>query len=1316
MAIQNTPRTSQLRQRTNLQNLGQAANGFVSTVIDSIDTEVNSPLKLSATFPTPNARLNFQSSEISTADGAKKAVSPVKKQIFNSLSSPWINFQDQSVSNAADFDIAFPASTVGFFRHVGFTLIGSGKIKALFSAEAATEGALSNPGALFVSGGLPLGYVTLECTNVAGYFKTAGSASNIIENAKIFRFGAGGGGGSSTSASGSGGGELTDLLFQAAIRDSFADIPDGNTTVDIAAGRTDASLHDVANELFRLSYDASKTVSATGTAATISSAPSFTIKAGDMIVITSTGEARRIASISSQTSVTLESAFSTNPVSAAACISQAVHTVDLNSFTAGGTGLSAASQFSGNIDEILVGYEDSDTLGDIIPDFGTAADVAFSASADNSSWSTIRTRTSSLSDESLAVSTPTSSTQLRLRFFANKTSGSGAVNLLAYKVFFHKQTGETVGSELLSAFARPTSAIYQNCSHSVASGKSRFSLSWAFPRGVNDGEPSGSALVVYANGQRVPRYQLGVTDDTQAYFKELSDTLIEMDADYSSAGIDFQFRVERTIIDSNTLNTTRISEIEDVLSQAVDAQVVPTFLTAVNGAPSAGQFRSDITGRKPIIDLSSNLVASFGVNRIMTQSIVELQDEFGSSGQRVFGVVGDEFDQIRFVGRWSSGAFTSGMMVNCQDTNDYVEVVFFGTGLNILTYVGPNRDLRVSVDGGAEGANILGATASASAVLVARNYSINNVVNVVSGLSLGIHTAKIRNNNGSFQAIIYGFEVLNTNSTTNLAIQSGIAVKGKNELILPASTTSSYNSGFESGTLGTRGGNVVVYLKEDGTIGKAVTPTNSSAAFLTSADHSNEEIIRRYNFREFGANRADDFSTLSTSSSRAFTLDDNTTTLICSSVDASGNFMNLSTNGAFITITFVGTGIDIMQVDSANGGADNYTYSIDGGTPAAMASAGSTILRTVKIASGLTYGTHTLKITRVSAATWGMSISDFIIYSPKKPSIPSTAKELAQYYVVANFSANTTTSLDHISQGVIRKSGTREARYIGTFTAPAVNTTNYLNGFGMFSTTIGNTITWNFYGTGFDARGFGGTANTVTISVYGSTNLSGFTTSSHGGAFTAATGTMVISAATVSPGVAVSGLTLGWHTVVFTKTAGASGMYIDAFDVITPIHSPSLNVPIWFQSTLNKGNNSLADLRQFNEKDLNFVELPKVVRSQYVTTGITTTSTSDVLMPEMAVAYYSEGEMVEINFATCVRNDTAGQWTGVRSYLNGVQLSLDLRNHSSSTANMQGVISEHQIVYLPKGFHMIEIRWRVSGGTGAELGSRILTVKKLIGE
>jgi hypothetical protein len=171
----------------------------LNQIIENIDTDLDFPLKISATFPTADSKLRISNSKMSAPDGVNKITPPVRKQIFPELDSLWIDFQTQSVSSALDFDITWPTTnTVGQFRYMCLTLISSGKIKALFTNEAASEAALVNPGGFFVSGGLPVGYLAIQCTSALGYFKTAGSISNVIESAKIFRFGSGSGGGSGT--------------------------------------------------------------------------------------------------------------------------------------------------------------------------------------------------------------------------------------------------------------------------------------------------------------------------------------------------------------------------------------------------------------------------------------------------------------------------------------------------------------------------------------------------------------------------------------------------------------------------------------------------------------------------------------------------------------------------------------------------------------------------------------------------------------------------------------------------------------------------------------------------------------------------------------------------------------------------------------------------------------------------------------------------------------------------------------------------------------------------------------------------------------
>jgi len=176
------------------KSLGSIAREEFDLVMSRIQAELDSPLRLHATHPVANAVLNLSIAPITLGDGAKRALPPVKSQVYT-LPASTINFQTQATSGAT-FVITWPASIVGQFRRAGLSLLGNGTVQILFSAEAASVGALANPGTVFVKSGVALGYIDLQCTNVLGYFKTAGSATDIIENAAISRFSAGSGGGS----------------------------------------------------------------------------------------------------------------------------------------------------------------------------------------------------------------------------------------------------------------------------------------------------------------------------------------------------------------------------------------------------------------------------------------------------------------------------------------------------------------------------------------------------------------------------------------------------------------------------------------------------------------------------------------------------------------------------------------------------------------------------------------------------------------------------------------------------------------------------------------------------------------------------------------------------------------------------------------------------------------------------------------------------------------------------------------------------------------------------------------------------------------
>lgn len=1316
------PDSRQVKKRSALPKLGTPANSTVETILDKVNIEVDSPLRLAAST-TPDALINFTATLISAADSANKVVSPVKKQIFSTLAASTINFQTQAVSNAAYFDIAFPTpNVVGRFRYAGFTLIGSGKIKVLFSAEATSEALLSNPGALFVSGGLPIGYVALECTDVLGYFKTAGSATNIIENAKIYRLAAGGGSSSSGGSASGGGGELVDLLFNIDYRDSFANIPDGTTTVDIAAGTTDATLHDVANELFRISYDASKTITAVGTAVTISAPPSFTVKIGDIINVPGTDSPKKITAVASQTSVTVESAWTVNPSAAACNISQAIHTQDLNAFTAGGLGLAASSQYTGNIDEIMVGYEDTTTVGDIIPDFGTAPVIAFAASSDNTNWTIATSRVTSLSQQELAVALPTSSTQMRLRFFSNATSGSGAVNLLGYKVFFHKQTGSQIGSSYNTAFARPTSALYQNVSHSVVGGKSRFQFSFGYPRGLNSGEASGSALEVYANGQRVPRFVSGITPTTEAYFTEDSGSVITMDTDYSTAGIDFQFMVKTPVIDSSTNNTSLLADQGDILDQKFDAEVISSTMTAINGTPSANQFRSDIVGRASIPHLANTLAVLVGPQTIMTQDIYQVFSESSLTGQAVWGTPNDKFNQLRFVGNWVLGNDTNGPRVVAGAITDYMEVVFNGTTLNVLTLLDTNaRDLRTSIDGGAELANPIGT--GYSGILNTRNYAQAQIVTLVSGLTPGVHTARIRINAVGANTHIYGFQIIN--DITSLRVMSGAATIGRYKNISTAIQTVAYASGFESGTLTTTGGRGLVYLKNDQTINKSVTP-NATPLYLAATNHTNEEMVRKFNILEFGAGRADDFTTLGAAGTRGYTLDDNIHTLVGNlarkpaAIPAAVGAVELAANNSYLSFTFEGTGCDVLIAEDAALGSSTSLI-VDGVNQGFIPSSiGSSFIK-MPLVSGLSNGTHTVKLLRGTVSN-AIAIADFIVYAPKKPALPVGAVELGEFNIRANITpitslgATIAASLGVIGSGYQRNANTRSAVYNGTWIAQVDAVFN--SGFYIASSVAASYVEYTFFGSAITFIGLANAAAiNATFAIDGVTNLSGFTTSlvqtSTGATFTASTGVLSgTPAAQCKFAVNVSGLTPGRHVIRITQN-NTNTFYVDCFDVANLIASTNSNIPSEIQNTLTTLPNGVSDSRKFNKRDVINQTIPNYAKAVGIVSGPTTSSVGLVPLPDLSVTVRTNGRPLDISAYVAFTNSTNGAGNKFAIFVNGIQVTADT-DVNTPTAALVSTWTNSILIPVSAGIHKVDVYWGVFSGTitGFQV-SRNLTVKEL---
>jgi hypothetical protein len=1153
----------------------------------------------------------------------------------------------------------------------------------------------------------------------------------VIEPGQTVRLGASGSG----SGSGGDGSDLATTSFNLLSSDNFANASNSVlSSIDDSAGKTDASLYSAASKYYRLAYDASKTVTGTGTSMTMSGAPTFTVKTGDVLRVGT--EARRITNVATQTSYTIESAFTTNPSASAACVSQAVHTKDLNALAVDGVAPSAI--FTGTISDALITYNDTTTASDTKYNNTDPALIGFTASADGSSYSSVQSREANLALTQGVTTMPTTGTNLYIRFFSNASSGSGFVNLVGYRAYFHRMDDAVeAGGIQQQAYAMLNgSATPTNCALSVVGGKTRIVTTFSFPVGVNSGTPNG-AVQVRINGVKIPRY-VSSTLTPDASYTEVSSNVIDLDRDYSSMALSVEVLMHQSIVDTNTTNTTSIQYIKDYAARGFQSQVDVTSnirtATTTTGSPAAGTFHSTIANRASITDLANNLKASFGPERFQINTIMHVVNEYGPNGELVWKPVSDFRDAVRFAGTWIHANDSSGQGVYSATTNDFLEITFFGTGLNLVVGIySAAIDIRASVDGGSETSNLWTGGTNYSNVLNSRNYSTNQQIALASGLTLGVHTVKVRLN-AAVGLKVFGYEVLNLSSATSITVNPGVSYNGANKLTNASTALTAYNSDFTNtyGTPGTRGGRVLVYQAADGSIKKDIRYAGSQAN-LTAADHSNEEVARVIHFREFGQSSGVDFLSDGSLTNRYYVLDDGTTSLSLANgyVGISGYQGIWADNQAntHITLTFVGTGLDIMEIQTeANVRA--CTVSIDGGASIGTithASSGPPLIR--KIVSGLPYGTHTVRFT--CSGTFGVMMSQFIIYQPKTPALPSGATEIASYNLLASYSANATAGILPISQGVIRKNSKREVTYINgtggssSWVVNGYDQVNLISANDIPTDRNGASYSFSFFGTGFDLRGIANTdrknGSTVTINGLAATtaNYPTLTSSQYGG-WTFSAGVLNQNAA-LQPGAGVSiqGLPLNQYTVTVTSTNGTSTSYLafDVADVVTPIHSYKLAPTHYIlQNAFLVGNSPLSDDRKTTLVKEEYLQRKNTSYARGVTSAAAVGSTTQVPCTDLSTVHKNSTGKIKVTYSVAWRHNQVGGYMGFQVYIDGVVAGITrVTQYPGSTGAANHLIQsiDEQTFPVNPGTHKVDVYVFVSGGTGTlDSVDRQLTVEE----
>ena len=761
----------------------------------------------------------------------------------------------------------------------------------------------------------------------------------------------------------------------------------------------------------------------------------------------------------------------------------------------------------------------------------------------------------------------------------------------------------------------------------------------------------------------------------------------------------------------------------DYLDQAFQSfvgQATTRSATTTAGTPAAGTFYSSISNRAAMVDLSQDLKPRMGIERLMTQSIYQLQNEFGPNGEITSAVVNDTFGQIRLVGNWSSVADTWGARAQAQgstDVSSYVEVTFYGTGLNLLLQyadtTSSNVDIRASIDGATELASNL-VTGSSSTVIQNRNYSANVVVSVISGLTLGTHTIKLRKQGTYFY--LAGFEFLNESSL--IKVNPGVSYYKGQKYVSSALQSFSYSAPVT----GTRGGRVLTYQTSTGAIGQSFQAVNGTATYLGSVSHINEEVSRVHAIREFGAGRSDDFSLITPASAiaAAFTLDDGTTTLVTSSAAAFviAGQEGFSVSGSqFITLTFVGTGLD---VDCYTAGADTFTVTVDGTAQGSMQTAITGKVVTETLASGLPYGTHTVKIARGTASS-GKIFFRYRVYQPKKPSLPAGAVELADYNVMANYVANASTAdSGSISFGVLRKNVTREFVYTGNVPLN-LSAASYPGGFSI-DPAVGATVSLTFFGSGVDLKIFCGpsASNAVGLTLNGlaltTANFPNLVVTPFG-AITYSAGTLNTANAGpgINAGVSITGLPLGVNKLTLTNNAtNANPMELYAIDIITPIHSAKSNTAADLQNTLPVGSQAISDNRKTTPSKDALPAQKAWAQAVGVTSSPGTTSTVPVPVPDMAttVLIKNSNARLKITFSASVFNNNTNA-TYYQIMVDGVLVGAQATWQCPSAAYTSNVSTQVQVPIAP-GAHFVQVVWYTSSNVGSVAGTqRILTVEEL---
>jgi len=566
-----------------LSSLALPVRSTLDSIADSVNKRLVRPLNVTAQLNT---------TILSIANSGPYPLNDLSQMMFPPVSNTVLNYAGETLDISTGIfsggspALTLPTMTVSTFWPLLLMVSKSNLIQGIYGSPQTTFNlAVQNaPPALSGTAAIALVIVSTSSFNIW----------NTLTPANIISFAGGGGAGGS---SGSGAPIQPADGYRLAAFDLFPTQPT-DATSKVNSTLTNA-VYNIAKAIYQINCDKSKTFTTAGTGYTISSAPGYTVKAGDIIFSGTTW--RRILTVTNQTTGVLDAAFPTNLAAAAGMVSQAVWTTDVVNAGDASNLLRPRDLFpTTDVTAINITYQDSLAVADNEADLTLAAELVVSAC--NSGLQTAVTQPTSdtfspiyarpaapnqILDYPLSVNSPQQ--RLFLTFFPNPNNVLVTVhaNLIQYTVSLYQEVVFQNGGYLNSAFCFTDSSVTAiNCSQpTVVGGKTQVVLNFPFVQNINIGT-TATQIDVILDGKILPRQVAGA----DSYWNEVpgSNNTLQLWTDLHLQNFSLEIRLRQAIIDNNPANALRLNSMYDAIvgSAAQVTQGIANYSTLTAALPN----------------------------------------------------------------------------------------------------------------------------------------------------------------------------------------------------------------------------------------------------------------------------------------------------------------------------------------------------------------------------------------------------------------------------------------------------------------------------------------------------------------------------------------------------------------------------------------------------------------------------------------------------------------------------------------------------------------------------------------------------------